>query len=232
MKFSTKFIVLLAIVVAIAGSLAAQPELEIVENRFDFGNIPQNSTLRHYFWFKSVGTDTLTIKEIKTGCTCVLIPLESKVIAPGDSMLVGISWNVKRRLGRIGRYPYIFTNAEEDPVQVSLQGKAVKSAEALRPVAFAPYKFEVSGYGENRIDSLEFKITNFSSDEVQLRQVSFVTEECTIYLPEKIGPKSEAVGYIKVNEEYLDKEFKNSLTVELNDKLSTRVTVPIRRKLF
>ena len=94
------------------GALTAtgQPDLKISEEEFPFGHVPQQSTISQFFWFKSVGSETLVVKDVKTGCSCVMVPLESDSIPPGDSMLVGFYWDTQRKLGNIQRKPYIFTN--------------------------------------------------------------------------------------------------------------------------
>lgn len=210
----------------------AQPALKIEHNRFEFGMIPRNSTIAQYFWFKSVGTDTLVINKIKTGCTCTLMPLKTDRLAPGDSMKVGIFWNLKNRINSVGRYPYIFTNASPDPYRIYLTGMVIKSPDSIRPIAFSPYKFELISYSSHSIDSIRFKVTNSYKKELTLTQVSYPVDECELSLPQKVKAKSSAYGYIKVKPEYLDKEFKRSITVEVNDAKKTRITVPIRRKIF
>ena len=58
--------VLLAAIVLIS-QVEAQPVLEIPEADFDFGYVPQNASISHDFWLKSVGTDTLKIVKVVPG---------------------------------------------------------------------------------------------------------------------------------------------------------------------
>jgi hypothetical protein len=41
------------------GLQAGGAKLQLSENSWDFGRVPQNSVLSHSFWLKNVGTDTL-----------------------------------------------------------------------------------------------------------------------------------------------------------------------------
>lgn len=216
----------------ITASLYAGPELTIDNKRFYFGTMPQNSTVTHYFWFKSTGDDTLKITEIKTGCTCALMPLEREELPPGDSMLVGFYWETKNSLYKTGKYPYIFTNAQDDPYQVMLTGICVQFPDSARPVSTVPFRIELLSYGDKSINQQEFELTNHSNDEVDLTMISFPVEECEISFPEKINPNSSAKGYVKVKEAYLDKEFKRSLTLMDRNNTETRITIPIRRKIY
>ena len=209
-----------------------QPLLEIPDNRFEFGLIPQNSTVAHYFWFKSTGSDTLRITEIKTGCVCALMPLEREWIAPGDSMKVGIYWDIERRIGKVGRYPYIFTNAQPDPYRLYLTGTAATDMTIANPLSVRPFKLELPRLADHSIDSLAFVMHSSLNTDVALTNMSFPVEECVIVLPYSLKAQSDGWGYIKVKNEYLYTEFKRSITLQLSDDKHTTVTLPIRRKFY
>ncbi len=219
-------------ILLLTGAVSAQPELEIVNNEFDFGFVPQNSTVSQCFWFKSIGTDTLVINEIKTGCTCVLIPLEKEELAPGDSMRVGIIWNLGHRLYNVGRYPYIYTNASPEPYRIYLTGEAHKTLDSTKPISIKPYKLELAQFQENSINKIEFKLTNRSKNDITIQMVTENPEECEFSYPSTIKANSSAKGYIKVKKEYLDKEFKGSVTFAADDNNNTRFTIPYRRKIY
>lgn len=50
-----------------AASALGAPKLTMPETVFDFGYMPQNSTVSHVFWMYSTGDDTLKILSVKTG---------------------------------------------------------------------------------------------------------------------------------------------------------------------
>ncbi len=45
----------------------AAPRLTIPVTEFDFGFVPQNSSISHVFWLKSTGDDSLKIVAVKPG---------------------------------------------------------------------------------------------------------------------------------------------------------------------
>jgi hypothetical protein len=47
-------------------SQARTPKIEFSERIWDFGRVPQNSTVSHIFWIKNIGTDTLKGISVKT----------------------------------------------------------------------------------------------------------------------------------------------------------------------
>ena len=48
-------------------SAANQPRLEVPEGSFNFGYVPQGSSISHTFWLKNVGGDTLRITDVRPG---------------------------------------------------------------------------------------------------------------------------------------------------------------------
>lgn len=67
MKKYTGIGLLLAFLILSAGNILAEPQLTIPESIFDFGLVPQNSTISHVFWLYSTGTDSLKIANVRPG---------------------------------------------------------------------------------------------------------------------------------------------------------------------
>ena len=207
-------------------------ELEIVDSKFDFGITPNNSIISKSFWFKSIGEDTLKISNTKTGCTCAIMPLEQDYIAPGDSMQVKFIWDVGRKIFKIGRYPYIFTNAKDDAYRMELTAEIHQSLDSLQPISISPYKGEFSKLKEKSIDEMEFVFTNHSDKDINISIVYIDTTECSIQLPKMVAANSTQVGKIKVKNNFLDKEFNGSVTFLLDNFQKTKITIPYRRKIY
>lgn len=67
MKKYTGIWLLLVVLILSAGAVLAEPQLTIPESLFDFGLVPQNSTISHIFWLHSTGTDSLKIANVRPG---------------------------------------------------------------------------------------------------------------------------------------------------------------------
>ena len=218
-----------------AGSAFGEPKLAIPSNRFEFGSVPQNSTVTHFFWFKSIGTDTVRIREIKTGCDCTTIPLEQKWIAPGDSLKVGVYWDTERKVGNSGRYPYIYVDGQEEAERLFLTADVVLFPDSARPLSIKPYKAELSRMAGLSIDSVALKVTNHSDKAVALTLVSGPMQEYQVRTPDSLMPKSTGTIVIHVSPEFREKEFSRSLTMAFDGGVPNvhgRLTIPIRRKII
>ncbi len=62
-----KRLVFVAILLGFASLAFADPKILVPEQSWDFGHIPQQSTISHAYWVKNVGTDTLKIIKVKPG---------------------------------------------------------------------------------------------------------------------------------------------------------------------
>jgi hypothetical protein len=222
-----------ALLLGLGLAAAAEEQLTIPADEFDFGLVPQHSTVKHHFWFKSTGSDTLHIGKITTGCTCALMPIETDVLAPGDSMLVGITWDVGRSIGKTARYPRVAYESPDSPAYMIVRCLVVQHPDSIRPVRVKPYRLSLSKTAAVDIDSLSFVLTNSNKEEdLALAELNHPVEECEYALPDTIPAGGQATGWIKIRPEYADKEFHSSITLLLNDERRTRITIPIQRRFF
>ncbi|MFH1687887.1 MAG: DUF1573 domain-containing protein [bacterium] len=224
--------VIVVMVTLIAGTCLADQALTIADREFEFGKVPQNSTVRHQFWMHSTGSDTLRIEKVVTGCTCTIMPLEKDWLAPGDSMPAVVWWDIERRVGKIGRYPKIHYDSDLSPTRMSLTGTAMQHPDSARPIRVSPYKFELSRTQTIDLDSLEFRVDNTSSEDMILQILSYPVEECDYYVPDTIPAGQSARGFIRVKPEYSESEFKSSITIQAVGDDDSRLSIPIRRRFF
>lgn len=58
---------LCVVMLLLAASVIAGPEITIPESEFDFGFVPQNAKVSHYFWLHSTGDSLLQITKVLPG---------------------------------------------------------------------------------------------------------------------------------------------------------------------
>ena len=212
----------------------SQSVLEVDENTFYFGAVPQFSNVYHHYWFRSVGEDTVIIDSINTGCSCAILDAENLRIAPGDSALVTMKWDVGRKMNMLGQNTKIYYNRNPRPKNIGLRALVKIKPEDHLPLSVVPFRFEfghVPASGLD-VDSIGFRIYNDKDHEVSIRVISQPIDGLEIALPELIEPKSEGFGFARLRPEYKEKEFDCSVTFEMSDEAKSRFTVPVRRKIY
>ena len=227
-----KKLLLLLFVIAFSANIKAEAYLVAPANQFDFGLTPTNSILYHGFWFKSIGTDTVVIDEIKTGCSCAITNQESDRIAPGDSMQIDIEWDVSKYRSAIFRSIRIFYNSNPDPIRVSMKGQIQPSFEILVPVSIKPYRFEFGHTTRKDIDSIPFVLTNTHPNDYKIDVISDISDKYTVEYPKSIKANDSASGFIRLNKKYKDSPFQTSITFSINGNKNTNITIPIKRKFY
>ncbi|MGH8015761.1 MAG: DUF1573 domain-containing protein, partial [Candidatus Zixiibacteriota bacterium] len=130
----------------IGGNIMAQTALVSRPENFDFGFSILNSVIVHKTKLKSVGTETVKIKKVETGCSCTTMPLARNEIAPGDSLEVEIRWDTGRTHGPVKRYPRIYYEGAEEPLRLGLFTNVVNIPDTNLAVSVLPYRFELGSH--------------------------------------------------------------------------------------
>jgi len=211
-----------------APSGAAQTPVEIVGAEFDFGMVPQNATLTHRIWIRSISEDTITLSNIKTGCGCLTAPLPQHRLGPGDSLLVTFYWQTRGSEGPQGSSAYLYTEPAERPLELTLSGNVVTQLDTAASIAWAPVRFAVAGNtrssGSGKVFVLD--LTNKSSIDLAVTIVE-CGPELEPEMPDSIGAGEILTGRVTVAEAYLNEEFESSFTLELSGNQETRYRVSI-----
>ncbi|MFH2050234.1 MAG: DUF1573 domain-containing protein [bacterium] len=227
-----RFITLLIFTLVISVNINAEAILVAPADIFDFGDIPSGSVLYNGFWVKSIGTDTVIIDEIKTGCSCAVTSKKTDRIPPGDSLLIDLEWDVSKNRSSISRSIRIFYNGKPDPIRLSLTGRIKQTFNNIIPVLIEPFRFEFGQTARKDIDSIQFTFTNTYPLDYEIKVISTISDRYTIDYPKSIKANESASGYIKLNEKYKDIPWQASITFSINDKDNTNMTIPVRRKFY
>ncbi len=95
---------------------AMAPKIELNETVFDFKELNQGEVASHTFKIKNVGKSNLIIRKTKTSCGCTASSPKTKVIAPGASTDLKVTFHSNGKRGRQNKTVTIITN---DPVNYS-----------------------------------------------------------------------------------------------------------------
>ena len=114
---------------------------------------------------------------------------------------------------------------------MQITANVVATPDSTYPIRIKPYKFDISQFGEKTVDKRDFVIENVSDSDLDLSVVSMPEGIFTVKLPKHVKAGETVKGEIKLDHDYLDKEFEKSLTIEVSDANKTHFTVPVKRTL-
>ncbi len=96
---------------------AAAPKLIITNKVHDFGKIQQGTSVNTSFILVNTGKSDLNIRKTHASCGCTLASLAKDVIAPGEELELGVTFNSAGRRGNQQKSITIYTNDPAAPVQ-------------------------------------------------------------------------------------------------------------------
>ena len=107
---------LLALVAVVNVELAqAGARIEFENREHHFGRVVQGKVVEYQFQFTNVGDEDLIINEVSTPCGCTAVLPDKRVIPPGGSSHLEVSYDSAARGGEVTRVITVLSNDSEEP---------------------------------------------------------------------------------------------------------------------
>jgi hypothetical protein len=100
-----------------ADELKKAPQLKLENASADFGRVKQNSSTSRELSLTNTGKKELSIKAIQGNCTCISASAAKKLLKPGESGKIIISFNPQDRKGTQTKAITVYSNDPQNPVQ-------------------------------------------------------------------------------------------------------------------
>ncbi len=141
------------------------PKIYSPKEAFSFGEIKEGELLKFSFTIENRGDAALKIVKVRASCGCTAAEPEKKVLQPGDSTKIMVTFNSSHRSGLQRKHVYIYSNDPETPqLRLSFTAKVissnVKAKLANGPKIFFPstkYNFGTVKSGTIVTGKLRFK---------------------------------------------------------------------------
>jgi hypothetical protein len=110
---------------------AKLPKISFETTTFDYGTITQGQEVKHAFRFTNTGGSELVIRKTKASCGCTAGEPDKKVLKPGESSVINVSFNSTGKKGKDTKTVTIISNAPESPsITLNLKGEILEPASA------------------------------------------------------------------------------------------------------
>lgn len=212
---------------AMTAVAAGEPRLAIDETEFDFGKTPNEQTVSHIFWLKSVGDDTLEIVKVTTSCGCTKAPVEKSKLAPGDSTRLELIFSTQKYRRKTSRTARVFTNAAKEPHVLKIAAEFVVGRTTTEPLMLAPRRLIIRADAKPPQKAVTFTLRNQTDEKLDIRLIDWPGEILEVMLPSTISPGETAVGRVTILAGADKEPFKKSITLESGNTEITRFTIPI-----
>ena len=109
------------------------PQIEFMQETYDYGEVKYDSDGFCTFTFKNTGNEPLVLGDVKGSCSCTVPSWPKEPIAPGETGELKVKYNTKKA-GAINKSVTINSNAVNTPVKVV----RIKGNVLPKPVSGAP----------------------------------------------------------------------------------------------
>jgi Protein of unknown function (DUF1573) len=99
-----------------SGASSGIPKVEVVEKIFQFGRMDPQTSGKHSFAVRNIGTAPLTLHVAGTTCKCTVGGVSANEVPPGEKAFVTLEWNTGYKFQTYSQSAEIRTN---DPAQPS-----------------------------------------------------------------------------------------------------------------
>lgn len=169
--------------------LTAQKEARIfiAETAYDFGQIEaKDGIVKHSFLVKNEGASPLEFIKTVSSSDYILCKWREKVIEPGETSEIEITFDPSRHFGLFNEKIQIFSTGSEAPVILSVKGKVKASSEAVptKGPEFSPSEW-VHDFGQiNEEDGFAMHVFRIKNTGDAPLIISHVQSSCGCAEPE------------------------------------------------
>ncbi len=98
--------------------LSNAPVAKFSEASYDFGEMKQGDKKDHTFTLTNDGKSELIIRNIRSSCGCTAVAPSKKVIAPGESVPIKVTFDSRGKRGRQSKSITVITNDPKTPTSM------------------------------------------------------------------------------------------------------------------
>lgn len=153
-------LMLIAAIIFISICLTAAPlfaesggRVQVENNFWDFGSVPADFKLIHFFKIGNVGADNLRLRKIISNCDCTSAHVLDTLILPGENTSLKITYNTRDFYGK------------------NVKNVVVETSDSLSPIIEFEYSANIEFF--HKLHTIEPKYLTFLKDQ-ERREIALV----------------------------------------------------------
>lgn len=107
----------------ILGLTWAQTVLKVDPPEQSFGRVAQGTLVKAQFRLINAGSTSIQLQEVKPSCSCSVVSLERRTLAPNETTAVEVSFNTAGKVGRQRKSFTVLSSATNSPTTFYLVGE-------------------------------------------------------------------------------------------------------------
>jgi hypothetical protein len=164
-------------------STSGIPVAVVQHDTFEFGKMEAGEKDDHDFVVRNEGTAPLRLRTGETTCKCTFSELDKSEVAPGESVVVTLSWEAKGHPGPFRQSAIIHTNDPKRP-----QFTLVVNGEITQSVDWSPQDLVFTSLPTGESDSKEVKVWALRADNLQIVSHTLENQSLAAFFDVKAEP--------------------------------------------
>jgi hypothetical protein len=186
-KMKRLSIIILTLVFALSGALAAQSKMVFETTELDFGELDAGKSVELTFKFKNAGNETLIITNINSSCGCTVPRIEKKEFRPGETGVIPIKFNSRGLKGKIVKTITIVTN-DRDNEYTTLKIKGTVTLKNFPRAQIEPRQLDFKTVKAGEEYSQSLKIKNTGTADLRIIEVAHSPRVCFLFAKDVVAP--------------------------------------------
>ncbi|MFQ5805413.1 MAG: DUF1573 domain-containing protein [Phycisphaerae bacterium] len=159
---------------------AAAPKLEVSTSEWDFGVKWAGEKAETTITLRNVGDAPLHIDRVKTSCGCTAARVKDKVLQPGETQDVEVSYNTKKRTENVNQKVDVYSDDPQHPVTTILVKGRVRQWVKTNP----PRGLQFGALGRDEIVTKSVEIECAYEEPLKLKLGEFSSRHFDVRLEE------------------------------------------------
>ena len=175
------------------------PKIVVSPEVFNFGKIVEGTVVNKEFEIKNIGNDTLKIEKVQASCGCTAASPKKKLLLPGETTTVLVSFDSANRKGNQKKHVYIFTNDPQNAefrfsflAEVVSAEKDESNLNSVPQLKLNRYTYDFGKIYEGEKLKLSINYENIGDEILEIKNVK-TSCDCTATVLErqKLNPGEE-----------------------------------------
>lgn len=212
--------------------LTAQPQVEVVMDVLNLGEVLYQQPKTVVFTLRNSGTKPLHLKDVQAACGCTSVEWSHSSIAPGETTDIKATFDAAL-LGTFQKEIEVFTDASTEPLYLTLQGRVVAEPSAdnhsdfpidLGTVRLSANTVEFDDVHVGEHLEAQLLVLNNSRQTYKPQLMHLPPYLTARYLPEQLAPGRVGRIQLRLNSERLKRYGFTQTQVYLSRKSGDKVS--------
>lgn len=233
-----RIILLFLVFSTVACGQVADPQISVLSDKFNFGDISEGEIVKHDFVVYNQGGSLLKIDNVRASCGCTAVQSYKRELEPGDSTTISVQFDSQGRRGLQNKHVYVYSNdPKKRELRLSFEANIApdKNSANYQPEAkmkLDKYQHNFGKVIDGDVLDLTVQIKNMGDGQLDIKEIRTSCDCVTYDLPKNLLEPNEVVDLkLKFDTKGRAGELSRTITIFSNDLQLPQQTILMYAKI-